>query len=57
MFVKLRRPYQAEVMKNYIVWDFNTGNAEIVLHNKDLLPRCFEILIKRFSMKHRTEKL
>lgn len=48
MFIKLRRPYPAEVMKNYIALDFKTGNAEIVLHNKTLLPRCFKILVERF---------
>lgn len=51
MIVKLRKPYPAETMKNYVVYDFETGIAEIVLHNKKLLPSCFKILIKRF-IKH-----
>lgn len=55
MIIKLRRPYPAEDMKNYIAYDFETGIAEIVLHNKALLPRCFKILVKRF-IKHRTTK-
>lgn len=55
MIVKLRRPYPAEAIKNYIAYDYKTGIAEIVLHNKDLLPRCFKILVKRF-IKHRTTK-
>lgn len=52
MIIKLRRPYPAEDMKNYIAYDFETGIAEIVLHNKALLPRCFKILIKRFIRKN-----
>lgn len=55
MIVKLRKPYPAETMKNYVAYDFETGNAEIVLHNKNLLPRCFKILVKRF-IRHRTKK-
>ena len=55
MIIKLRRPYPAEDMKNYIAYDFETGIAEIVLHNKALLPRCFKILVKRF-IKSRTTK-
>lgn len=55
MFVKLRKPYPAEVMKNYIAYNYKTGNAEIVLHNRALLPRCFKILVKRF-IKHRTKE-
>ena len=49
--IKLRTPYAGESMKNYIAYDFETGNAEIVLLNRELLPRCFRILIKRFTSK------
>ncbi len=51
MIIKLRTPYAGESMKNYIAYDFETGNAEIVLLNRELLPRCFRILIKRFTSK------
>lgn len=52
MLIKnIRAPYSGESMKNYIAYDFETGNAEIVLLNRELLPRCFRILIKRFASK------
>lgn len=55
MIIKLRRPYTGESMKNYIAYDLETDIAEIVLHNKGLLPRCIRILVERF-IKHRTSK-
>ena len=54
MFVRLRKPAPGEYMENYIAYNFETGNAEIVLNNKGLLPRCFKILVERF-IKRRTE--
>ena len=55
MFRKLRKPYPAETTKNYVAYDLETGNAEIVLHNRDLLPRCIKILVKRV-IERRTKK-
>lgn len=51
MIIKLRAPYAGETMKNYIAYDLQTGEAEIVLCNRALLPRCIRILIKRFASK------
>lgn len=52
MLIKnIRAPYSGETMKNYIAYDIETNEAEIVLHNRELLPRCFRILIKRFTSK------
>ena len=51
MIIKLRTPYAGESMKNYIAYDIEANEAEIVLLNRELLPRCFRILIKRFTSK------
>lgn len=51
MIIKLRKPYPAETMKNYIAYDVESKEVEIVLYNRELLPRCFRILIKRFASK------
>lgn len=51
MIIKLRTPYAGESMKNYIAYDVETKEAEIVLCNRALLPRCIRILIKRFASK------
>lgn len=48
MFIKLRKPYPAESGKNYVVLDFESDTAEIVLHNIALLPFAFEQIVKRF---------
>ena len=54
MIIKLRRPYTGETMRNYIAYDLETDIAEIVLHNKALLPHCFRILVEH--MKRKTSK-
>lgn len=55
MIIKLRTPYSGETMKNYIVYDFETGNAEIVLLNRELLPRCFKIIVQRICKQSKKE--
>lgn len=49
MLIKnVRAPYDGETMKNYIDYDFETNEAEIILLNRALLPHCFAIIVRRF---------
>lgn len=55
MIIKLRKPYAGETAKNYVMVDFESDTAEIVLLDMSLLPQCFETIVKRFLVS-KTEK-
>ena len=48
-------PYAGETAKNYVMVDFESDMAEIVLLDMSLLPQCFEAIVKRFLVS-KTEK-